>query len=64
MSKTSHPLYTWIKARGLKMAFVAEQLGTHPRTLGRYLKTGKAPLIFQNAVLGYTNGEIGSEAWL
>ena len=58
MSKSTHPFYQWIKANGLKMGYVAEQIGTHPRTLGRYLKTGSAPLLFQNAVKGLTDGEV------
>lgn len=63
MSKSAHPFYQWIKANGLKMGYVAEQIGTHPRTLGRYLKTGSAPLLFQNAVKGLTDGAVGNDAW-
>lgn len=63
MSKSAHPFYQWIKANGLKMGYVAEQIGTHPRTLGRYLKTGSAPLLFQNAVKGLTDGAVSNDAW-
>ena len=63
MSKSQHPFYQWIKANGLKMGYVADQLGTHPRTLGRYLKTGSAPLLFQHAVKGFTGGVVGYDAW-
>ena len=63
MSKSQHPFYQWIKANGLKMGHVAGQLGTHPRTLGRYLKAGSAPLLFQNAVKGLTDGAVGNDAW-
>lgn len=45
------------------MGYVADQIGTHPRTLGRYLKTGKAPRLFQSAVLGYTDGAVTYDAW-
>jgi hypothetical protein len=63
MSKHQHPFYQWIKANGLQMGYVAERLGTHPRTLGRYLKTGSAPLLFQNAVKGLTSGAVDCDAW-
>ena len=45
------------------MAHVARQVDLHPRTLGRYIATGKAPLLVRRAVDQYTGGAVPFDQW-
>lgn len=58
-----HPFFEWMKSNGYIMAFVARKLGVKPGQMSKYLRSGSAPLLFQNAAKGFTGGAVGYEAW-
>lgn len=45
------------------LSHVAKQVDLHPRTLGRYLKEGRAPLGVRRAIDQYTNGAVPFDQW-
>lgn len=63
IKKHEHPFYIWIRSHGLMMSHVAKQVDLHPRTLGRYLKEGRAPLGVRRAIDQYTNGAVPFDQW-